>query len=194
MSKTVTYPDRHHLNAAQGWLELGNLDEARADADKISLSARSHPEPFLLRWRIATRRQEWDEAHRLARLFTKVNPGHATGWICLSYTLYRLRRPLEAWMLLLPKMADFPKVSAIPYILACYAWELGNHKLVTRFLTRSAELGGPSRITDAPLSMESVGPLDATPSEPLPDLPAVTRFTPAALDGNFGPLPSPRGL
>jgi hypothetical protein len=67
-----------------------------------------------------------------------------------------MHRPLEAWIRLLPKASQFPKVSAIPYILACYAHQFGNHKLAERFLARSATLGGPSRIQEAALCIEDL--------------------------------------
>ncbi len=174
--KTLEYPDRHHVNAANGWLELGNVAEARLEADAISLPGRAHLEAFLVRWKIAARLQNWSEAHRIATIFTKVVPNQVTGWICLSYSLYRLKRPLEAWMQLLPRAADFPRVSAIPYMLACYAHELGNHKLANQFLLRSADLGGPSEIKGC-----------LTAAGDLPPIPAPPPAMPSGADSNLRP-------
>lgn len=130
-----------------------------------------------MRWRIAARTEAWSEAQRLAAVFTKVCGADPIGWICLSYSLYRLQRPLEAWMTLLPKANEFPNTSAIPYVLACYAWTLRNEPLARRFLARSAALGGPSEIRGAPLEPEIVDsltePLAATSGEPTPPLPAI---------------------
>lgn len=144
--KKLGFPDQHYLNAALGWLELGNLHEARQEAERISLLGRAHQESFLLRWRIASRAENWQEGHRLAEVYTRTWPNRAAGWICLSYSLFRLGRPLEAWMQLLPRMSQFPRLSAIPYILACYAWQLGQAQVAREFLKRSAALGGPTEI------------------------------------------------
>jgi hypothetical protein len=144
--KTLGFPDRHYLNAAQGWLQLGNLREARLEAERISLLGRAHHDAFLTRWRIASRAADWTEAHRLAEVHTRTWPNRAVGWICLSYSLFRLNRPLEAWMQLLPRVSQFPRLSAVPYILACYAWQLGQMQVAREFLLRSAALGGPAEI------------------------------------------------
>jgi hypothetical protein len=144
--KTLAFPDQHHLNAALGWLALGNLGEARLEAERISLLGRAHQDAFLVRWRIASRTGQWSEAHRLADVHTRTWPNRAVGWICLSYSLFRLGRPLEAWMQLLPRVSQFPRLSAIPYILACYAWQLGQLQVAREFLRRSAALGGPAEI------------------------------------------------
>lgn len=169
--KTLEYPDRHRVNAAIGWIELGNVAEAKLEADAISLPGRAHPEAFLVRWKVAARLENWSEAHRIATVFTKVVPSQVIGWICLSYSLYRLKRPLEAWMQLLPRTADFPRVSAIPYMLACYAHELGNHKLASQFLVRSADLGGPREIKGCLTAAGDLPPLAVAPpaTSPGPD-------------------------
>jgi hypothetical protein len=162
--KTLGFPDQHYLNSALGWLELGNPAEARNEAEQISLPGRTHLETFLVRWRIAARADAWHEAHRLSTVFTRARPHLAAGWICLSYSLYRLSRPLEAWMQLLPQTSRFPKISAIPYMLACYAWEMGNKKLASKFLTRSAALGGPVEVKGAALDADDVDFLTAPSS------------------------------
>ena len=154
--KTLGFPDQHHLNAALGWLELGNPGEAKAEVEKLSLLGRVNQEAFLVRWRIAGRVGDWEEGLRLAQIFTKYCAARPAGWICLSYSLYRLRRPLEAWMQLLPKASEFPKVSAIHYMLACYAWELGNQRLAKKFLERSSSLGGPAEIHGSALGHDTV--------------------------------------
>lgn len=153
------FPDQHHLNCAAGWLELGNPEEARAEAARISFPGRTHQDAFLVNWRIASRTDCWTEAHRQASAFTSARPKLAVGWICLSYSLYRLRRPLEAWIQLLPKASEFPALGAIPYILACYASEMGNHDLSRRFLHQSAALGGPSEVKGATLETAQVDAL-----------------------------------
>jgi hypothetical protein len=42
--QSLTPPDSYHLEAAQGWLELGNHLEANEELEKISPALRIHPD------------------------------------------------------------------------------------------------------------------------------------------------------
>ncbi|PYM12640.1 MAG: hypothetical protein DME18_10915 [Verrucomicrobia bacterium] len=140
------YPERHHLNAAVGWLKLGDLAEAKAEADQVSWLNRFHPEVFIVRWCIHSRVGKWEAARDLARIFTRLFPDRPTGWLCLSYSLYKLNRPLEAYLQLLHRIAAFPRVCAIPYFLACYAWKLGDFRGAGRWIAKFKSLGGGRKI------------------------------------------------
>jgi hypothetical protein len=155
--KTLSHPDRHHLDAATGWLMLDNPLEARTEADKISTLGRLAPEAIVIRWQIHARLKEWEKAHSVAEIFTRVCPAQAASWLCLSYTLYRMKRSEDAWHVLLPKAGMFPKVRAIPYLLACYAAQNGQHAIAEAWLERSAALGGPSKIQTGHLERADLG-------------------------------------
>jgi len=144
--RELDYPEQHHLNFAQGWLEFGNPAEAKAAADQISWLNRFHPEVFIVRWRIHARLGNWGTARELARIFTRIFPDRPTGWLCLSYSLYKLNRPLEAYLQLLHRTEVFPRVSAIPYFLACYAWRLGDYRGAGKWLVKFKALGGGRKI------------------------------------------------
>ena len=45
-------PDSHHLEAAKGWLELGNPEEAFEELGLIEPQLRGHPDVLELCWRI----------------------------------------------------------------------------------------------------------------------------------------------
>ncbi len=47
---TVEPPDIHYLRAAEGWLELGNALEARAEIEQVSLVYCGHPDVLKVRW------------------------------------------------------------------------------------------------------------------------------------------------
>lgn len=145
------FPDRHHLNASIGWLLLGNLHEAKAQLDHISPLGRLQPEAMLTRWQLFVRLEEWNHALHLAKAFTRLCPILPAGWLCLSYTLYRMNRREEARQELLAKTHHFPKFSGIPYLLACYAWKSGNRLEAEKWLARSAALGGPAMLSTADL-------------------------------------------
>jgi predicted Zn-dependent protease len=148
----LQFPDRHYLNAAIGWLLLGNTGEAKAQLDLISPLGRLQPDAMMIRWQLFVRLAQWDQAHHLARAFTRLCPMLPAGWVCLSYTLYRMNRMEEAWEVLLAKLQRFPKFSGIPYLLACYAWRSGNRREARKWLARSALLGGPTVLSTRQLN------------------------------------------
>jgi hypothetical protein len=182
--KQLDYPDRHFLNSAAGWLDLGCPREAAAEVDRISVFGRFHPEAMVVRWRIHAHEGQWQRAGDLARIFTKVAPSQASGWICLAYSLFRLKRPLEAWLQLMPQTRVFPKVSAIPYMLACFASQMGHAKEAERWFAKSGELGGPTRILDGDLDSEALALLSPRPCAS----PALSKSNPASRSGALWPV------
>jgi hypothetical protein len=138
--RRLDYPEKHCLNSACGWLELGNPLEAKAEADKIPWLNRANPEVFVLRWRICAWLGKWEAALNLARMFTKVAPDRPTGWLCLSYSLFKLKRPLEAFLHLLHQAKVFPQVSAIAYFLGCCCLEMGDPKGAEEWLAKAKAL------------------------------------------------------
>src|SRR4051794_4098713 len=101
-------PDSHHLNAAQGWLELGNHLEANEELAKISALHGNHPEVLEVRWAIQAAGKSWPTCVEVAEALVKVAPDYLLGWIHRSYALHELKRTPEALDLLLPAVALFP--------------------------------------------------------------------------------------
>jgi tetratricopeptide (TPR) repeat protein len=148
--RRLDYPAKHCLDSACGWLELGNPFEAKAEADQIPWFNRANPEVFVVRWRIYAWLGDWEEAHSLARMFTQLAPDRPTGWLCLSYSLFKLKRPLEAFLQLLHQVEAFPQVSAIPYFLGCCCLEMGDRKGAEDWLAKAKALGVKNEIGPGP--------------------------------------------
>ena len=144
--RQLDYPEKHCLNSACGWLELGNPLEAKAEVDKIPWLNRADPEVFVLRWRIYAWLGMWEAALHLARTFTKMAPDRPTGWLCLSYSLFKLKRPLEAFLHLLHQAKAFPQVGAISYFLGCCCLQMGDRKGAELWLTKARALGAKTEI------------------------------------------------
>jgi len=140
--KVLRFPERHYLNSALGWLGLGKPIEAKAEVDRICGLNRFHPEVFVVRWQIQGRLGNWEAARDLARLFTEMFPDRPSGWLCLSYSFYKLNRALDAYLELLPRVEAFPDVNAVPYFMACYSWELGDLTGTGEWLAKFKSMGG----------------------------------------------------
>ena len=126
MTPEIQPPDHHHLLAAQGWLELGNLCEAGLELERIAPALNEHPAVLEVRWQIHAHAKQWEECVALAATIIRTDPTAAMGWIHRSYALHELRRTAEARDGLLSVVGIFPDEPTIPYNLACYECTLGH--------------------------------------------------------------------
>jgi Flp pilus assembly protein TadD len=136
-------PDTHHFSSAQGWLELGNALEAKAELAHISSQQRKHPDVLELRWTIAAKEGDWQLALDVARTLVRVAPERPTGWLHQSYALRRAPGGglKEAWTALLPTLEMFPAEPVIPYNLSCYACQMHDLDNARVWLKRAAAVG-----------------------------------------------------
>ena len=157
--RELTPPDSHHLNAATGWCELGNVAEARTELKRISAANRDHPRVLEEEWRICAAEKHWLPALEVARRLIEVAPDNPSGWIHQSYSLHELKRTREAFDLLLPVVEKFPGVSTIPYNLACYACRLGDLEGARSWLTEAVRIRGKADIKRTALEDPDLQPM-----------------------------------
>ena len=50
--KSLQPPDSFHLDAAEGWLELGNTEEANLELEQIAPKMREHPHVLEMQWKV----------------------------------------------------------------------------------------------------------------------------------------------
>jgi len=139
-------PDSHYLNAAIGWLELGNPREAMIELGSISPAHRVHASVLDVLWRAHAAGKEWTHALNVARMLLRVAPGQANSWIHQAFTLHELGRTKAAWEFLLPAAERFPEEGVIPYNLACYACQMGREEDARTWLARAVKLRGKDTI------------------------------------------------
>lgn len=159
MECALEFPDRHIALAAEGWFELGRLDDSLMELNQLSAGARRHPEVLELNWRIFAQQRNWTEALEVANRMTEMAPNRAEGWIHQSFTLHELHRTREAWAVLVPVAPRFPKESIIPYNLACYACQMGEMKEAQDWLKRAARLRPKNEIKGMALQDPDLAPL-----------------------------------
>ena len=117
--------DQHHLRAAEGWLELGNPDEARAELEQIPDCQQDHPDVLEVSWLLLAHEQNWPACVKAANLLVQHAPERPGGWIHRSFALHELERTEEAFDLLYHVRGSFPDQWVIPYNLACYLAQMG---------------------------------------------------------------------
>lgn len=149
--KRIEPPDSHSLNAAMGWLELGNAAEARIELEKVSAANQDHPDFLGVKWRVHADQQDWAGALEVAQQMVRSWPDQPEGWIHQSYSLHELEQTEEAWRTLLPKAHEMPGCEVIPYNLACYACQLGRAVEAFEWLKCAARRKGKSVIKNMAL-------------------------------------------
>src|ERR1039458_8915528 len=56
--------DRRYLEAAEGWLGLGNFLEANEELECITPQMRAHPDVLCMRWNVYAQAKKWKMAVR----------------------------------------------------------------------------------------------------------------------------------
>lgn len=151
----------HRLNSILGWLELGNIREARLELLDMPAELKDRMEVLEIRWVLDSQSQDWEAALDSAERLLEVAPEKATGWLHRAYALRRvpeggLNKAAEA---LLPALTKFPKEPTVPYNLACYACQLGNVDEARQWLAEAVKRGGAKKIKAMALEDSDLEPL-----------------------------------
>src|SRR5437867_9680706 len=160
--KKLEPPDTHHLQAAIGWLELGNPAEAGEEIARLRAEALDHPDVLEVRWAICAAGPSWEAALAVAEKLVEVAPERCSGWVQRAYALRRVKHGgLQlAWAALRPAFDKFPKASVIPYNLACYAAQFGRLDEAWDWLHKAMEAAGDvSKIKERALADADLQPL-----------------------------------
>jgi tetratricopeptide (TPR) repeat protein len=152
-------PDSFFVDAAQGWLGLGDVASANDELNKISPKLQNHPQVLLVRCEIATCAKQWDVALSLANTVIKTAPKERQGWIHRSFALHELKRTQEAYDQLLPAVKNFPKFWLIPYNLACYCAQLDRLPEAWDWFQKAVKLGGSEQVRTLALDDSDLQPL-----------------------------------
>jgi tetratricopeptide (TPR) repeat protein len=139
-------PDTHYLNAAQGWLGLGNTEEANAELEKIPPALQLHPEVLEVRWQTSAKARNWQQCVELGNRLVELAPKTPMGWIHRSYALHEMKQTHQALEALLPALAMFPEDWLIQYNLACYCCRLNQFERALRFLEQALKFGDTKQI------------------------------------------------
>ena len=155
----LEHPDHFYMQASEGWLMLGDHLEALRELEWVSSAAQLHPAVLYQRWRILERQRKWDECLSVSQALLDRFPKDPNAWITHANTIYFSGNPREAFLMLHPKLKEFPKVEAVPYNLACYKCQSGDMEEAVGWLKHALQLGHPAEIRARALSDTDLQPL-----------------------------------
>ncbi len=154
--------DSFAISACQGWLELGNSDEATAEWEHLSPAARRHPAGLEMKWMLLAHRCQWDEAVGVGDQLVVCAPDSCAGWLHRAYAIRRAKSGglQQAFESLHPAAALFPEVDTIAYNLACYSTQLGKPDEGWEWYLRTLQIANePARVKQVALNDPDLEPL-----------------------------------
>ena len=158
MNTALQPPDTFHIQAAQGWLELGSPAEAKIELEKVSPQFQGHAEVLKVQWGICAAEKQWESALEAASRLVSLEPDDPLGWVHRSYSLHELKRTQEAKDNLLHVVEKFPISATMHYNLACYECQLGNLTEARKWLAKAFRLGNRDQ-----MKLAALGDLDLKP-------------------------------
>jgi predicted Zn-dependent protease len=117
--------EKRLLEAAEGWLGLGDWQEAETELQALDPALRGHAAVLRVRWLVFAAAGKWVQAGQTARALCTTAPSDAFGWVCLAHAAHKLNQTRQARNLLLAVVDEFPADYGIRSDLACYACQLG---------------------------------------------------------------------
>ena len=151
--------DALHVQAAEGWLGLGNWQEANAELEQLAPQLLVHPHILKVRWGIYAAAKKWEAALFIAAALVKMDPDDPIGWIHQSYCLHELGLTADAHRHLMDVVDKFPTNATIRYDLACYECRLSRFRQAKQWLEKAFEIGDTRKIKLAALNDPGLEPL-----------------------------------
>lgn len=133
------------ITAAQGYVELGLHDEARAELALLPPPAHERADVLELTVLCHMHDHAWAEALVLAQKLCRLEPDQPGGFIHAAFCLHELGRTAEALELLARGPATLRTKPVYYYNLGCYLARLGQEEKALQLLKQSFEMDGDLR-------------------------------------------------
>jgi len=128
------------ISAAQGYTELGMLDDAIAELDAIEPRLQGGSAVIEMRLLILMRAKRWKEALPLGYQLCQLHPDATAGFVHAAFCLHEMGRTVEARETLLSGPPAMQREPTYFYNLACYDVALGNTEEALRNVERSFQM------------------------------------------------------
>jgi tetratricopeptide (TPR) repeat protein len=128
------------LLAAQGYLELGMVEEALFELASVPAGENTDADLTELRLHILMHGKRWDEALVAAEELLRISPQAVPGYIHGAFALHELGRTAQARDLLLKGPPLLRQNPTFHYNIGCYEAVLGNRESALQSLRESFAL------------------------------------------------------
>ena len=128
------------LLAAQGYLELGMVEEALAELSSFSGPLGQDPDIVELRLHILMQGEQWNDALISAEELLRITPDAVSAFIHGAFALHEMGRTSEARDLLLKGPPILKEDPTFHYNIGCYEAVLGNKDAALQSLRQSFAL------------------------------------------------------
>ena len=85
MMQALDLSDQMHLDAADGWLGLGDWREANEELECITPQMRAHPSVLFVRYHVYAMASKWEGAADIARALSELVPQNSFGYVQVAY-------------------------------------------------------------------------------------------------------------
>ena len=134
-----------HLQAAEGYIELGMCEAAADELEGIAPEFREIPFVFSLRFAIYSALEKWSMAEAVARHMVVGSPTEPELWSNWAYATRRATSVEAAQAILLDAEKQHPQDATIQFNLGCYASVMGEHVEAKRRVSAAIVLDGRFR-------------------------------------------------
>jgi predicted Zn-dependent protease len=125
---------------AEGYAELGMLDDALTQLDELDPEYRDRLEILRMRVDVVVQKRDWPSGLQLSLRICAVHPSESCGYIRAAFCLHELGRTSEAKQTLLAGPAALLDEPIYYYNLACYEAVLDNLEQAKVYLRASIRL------------------------------------------------------
>jgi hypothetical protein len=157
----IPLPSRHQVDAALGWLMLGDPAEAVSELSRVPVEIRNRLDVLELHWEALAAQKDWDSAFRVASDQVVRFPNQVSGWIHRAYAARRRTGGgiPQAADFLLPAVTRFDSEPMIRYNLACYSAQLGQQEEAWNWFCKALAVGNGIRLREMALADEDLKPI-----------------------------------
>ena len=136
----MSVPEARILQSAEGYLELGMIEEGLAELTSLPGSAQERADVLELKIHAFLHARNWREALEVSGVLCRVAAGNAQGFIHAAFCLHELGRTVEAKAVLLSGPTALLQDATYYYNLGCYDAVLGNVEEAQAYLRASFKL------------------------------------------------------
>jgi len=133
-------PMSKRLQYANGFLELGMLDEASNEIELVEGEDRMSVEVMAFRSRMYCDAKQWELMEAVSKYVAENAPDNPQGWIMWANALRFQERYQEAKNVAFAGLDKHPEEAALWFNLACYFSLLGNQEKASENLSKATGL------------------------------------------------------